>query len=142
MSIERRYALLKHNHLHSENTGGLITLTTGSPTLRFNEEGVTANNRVWDFSADGEDLKWRLVADDLTTATDWLVVNRTLNNPDAVRLRTDIFHLDDGYLAIKDGKAAPGGAIPGLAIIFVDSADGDLKVLFGDGTTKTIVTDT
>jgi hypothetical protein len=141
MSIERRYALLKHTHLYSDLTGGLITLTTGAPTLRFREEGVTAGNSVWDFTVDGEDLKWRLASDDALTATDWLVVNRTNNNPDAVRMRTDIFHLDDGYFAIKDGKTAPG-TIAGLAIIYVDSADGDLKVRFGDGTIKTIVTDT
>jgi hypothetical protein len=29
-----------------------------------------------------------------------------------------------------------------MAIIYVDTADGDLKVRFGDGTIKTIVTDT
>jgi len=37
--------------------------------------------------------------------------------------------------------AAPTAA-SGIAFIYVDSADGDLKVRFGDGTTKTIVTDT
>ncbi len=142
MSIERRYALLKHTHLYSDLSGGLITLDTGAPTLRFVEEDASSGNAVWDFTVDGEDLKWRLASDDALTATDWLVVSRTGLNPDAVRMRTDIFHLDDGYFAIKDGKAAPGGAIPGLALIYVDSADGDLKVLFGDGTTKTIVTDT
>ena len=137
MSIERRYALLKHNHLHSENTGGLITLTTGSPTLRFQEEGVTADNAVWDFSADGEDLKWRVVSDDLNTATDWLVVNRTGTHVDAIRMICDIFHLDTALFALTDGRSAPG-AIPGLALIYVDSADGDLKVKFGDGDTVTI----
>ena len=30
----------------------------------------------------------------------------------------------------------------GLAQLYVDTADGDLKVKFGDGTVKTIVTDT
>lgn len=46
-----------------------------------------------------------------------------------------------GALAIVDGITAPS-AIVGAAILFADSADGDLKVIFGDGTTKTIVTDT
>lgn len=44
-------------------------------------------------------------------------------------------------LALADGVAAPS-ATAGLAKIFVDTADGDLKVVFGDGTVKTIVVDT
>lgn len=46
-----------------------------------------------------------------------------------------------GFVAVKDGMTAPG-ATSGFAKIYVDSADGDLKVKFADGTTKTIVTDT
>ncbi len=43
--------------------------------------------------------------------------------------------------ALTDGVTAPGTA-SGWAQIYVDSADGDLKVKFGDGTVKTIATDT
>lgn len=46
----------------------------------------------------------------------------------------------NGSLFIKDGMTAPGAA-SGFARIYVDSADGDLKVVFGDGTVKTIVVD-
>lgn len=46
----------------------------------------------------------------------------------------------DGALEIKDGMTAPS-ATTGIAKIYVDSADGDLKVIFADGTVKTIVTD-
>lgn len=45
------------------------------------------------------------------------------------------------YLRIEDGVTAPG-ASTGAANIYVDTADGDLKVVFSDGTVKTIVTDT
>lgn len=45
------------------------------------------------------------------------------------------------YLRIKDGVTAPGAATGG-ANIYVDTADGDLKIVFADGTVKTIVTDT
>jgi len=44
-----------------------------------------------------------------------------------------VFHLTDGV-------AAPGATV-GQAKIYVDVADGDLKVVFGDGVVKTIVTD-
>ena len=44
-------------------------------------------------------------------------------------------------LIITDGITAPSSS-PSFAKIFVDSGDGDLKIIFGDGTTKTIITDT
>lgn len=44
-------------------------------------------------------------------------------------------------LWLTDGVTAPG-ATAGQAKIYVDTSDGDLKVVFGDGTVKTIVTDT
>lgn len=47
----------------------------------------------------------------------------------------------NGALAIADGISAPATQ-SGWAQIYVDTADGDLKVKFGDGTVKTIVTDT
>jgi hypothetical protein len=42
---------------------------------------------------------------------------------------------------LTDGVTAPGTSL-GFAQIYVDTADGDLKVKFGDGTVKTLATDT
>ena len=44
------------------------------------------------------------------------------------------------YVELTDGQTAPGST-SGKARIYVDTADGDLKIVFGDGTIKTIVTD-
>ena len=44
-------------------------------------------------------------------------------------------------LVLKDGVTAPS-TFAGQAAIYVDNADGDLKIKFSDGTVKTIVTDT
>jgi hypothetical protein len=46
-----------------------------------------------------------------------------------------------GYLTLMDGVTAPSAAA-GVARLYVDGSDGDLKVRFGDGTIKTIVVDT
>lgn len=45
-----------------------------------------------------------------------------------------------GDIRLTDGKAQPGTEA-GYAILFVDSADGDLKVKFGDGFVRTIAAD-
>ncbi|HRJ41022.1 MAG TPA: hypothetical protein PL105_04045 [Caldilineaceae bacterium] len=47
----------------------------------------------------------------------------------------------NGDIALVDGMAAPS-TTSGWAKIYIDSADGDLKIKFGDGTVKTIVVDT
>ena len=44
-------------------------------------------------------------------------------------------------LQFTDGVTAPS-ATTGVATMYVDTSDGDLKVVFADGTVKTIVTDT
>jgi len=52
------------------------------------------------------------------------------------------FSMDGGgTFWIKDGITAPS-ATSTWAGIYIDTADGDLKVIFGDGTVKTIATDT
>lgn len=53
----------------------------------------------------------------------------------------DLSDIETNILALEDGITAPS-ALSGFAQIYVDSADGDLKVLFSDGTVKTIVVDT
>jgi hypothetical protein len=54
---------------------------------------------------------------------------------------TEQLRIQDGALWIKDGVTAPVAAV-GFAQIYVDTADGDLKVRFGDGTTTVIAADT
>lgn len=46
------------------------------------------------------------------------------------------------FLQLADGVTAPAATASGVAMIYIDTADGDLKVKFSDGTVKTIVTDT
>lgn len=46
-----------------------------------------------------------------------------------------------GAIGIRDGITAPA-AQTSMAVLYVDTADGDLKVKFSDGITKTLATDT
>jgi len=80
-----------------------------------------------------------------TPAFTWTVINTGALLPGgtfdlgaaASRIRTAYA----GSLDLTDGIAAPA-AVSGSAKLYVDTADGDLKVIFGDGTIKTIVLDT
>lgn len=62
-------------------------------------------------------------------------------NPDAVFEGGSKANTYPRGALLVDGVTAPA-AIAGLAQIFVDGADGDLKIIFSDGTTKTIIVDT
>lgn len=46
-----------------------------------------------------------------------------------------------GNLKLVDGVPVPLSS-SGNAVVYIDSADGDLKITFADGVTKTIATDT
>lgn len=67
---------------------------------------------------------------------------------DQLRVRINTWaqkdHNTDGthrLITLNDGVTAPT-VVSGKAQVYVDTSDGDLKVIFGDGTIKTIVTDT
>lgn len=80
--------------------------------------------------------------------------NETATDEAAISIRTDgeFWHYglnagvvakftDAGALGILDGITAPGNDADGMALIYVDTADGDLKVRFSDGVVKTLATD-
>ena len=50
----------------------------------------------------------------------------------------DLTDLETNLVSLDDGITAPG-TVAGRSIIYVDVADGDLKIKFGDGQVKTIV---
>lgn len=86
------------------------------------------------------------LSQDLATELDALV--KRLNTWGAKEHHTDGTHsavtaesVTSDTVMLTDGVTAPAAA-EGLATIYIDSADGDLKVVFADGTVKTIVTDT
>lgn len=74
-----------------------------------------------------------------------LIPERGLSTEEALqRLTRTVNNILAGNLPallVQDGVPAPQYA-PGKVTFYVDAADGDLKCVFGDGTIKTITTDT
>jgi hypothetical protein len=64
------------------------------------------------------------------------VIGGTLDVTGLATVRSNEARLVDGH------PSGTPGIIAGVAQIYVDGSDGDLKVRFGDGTIKTIVADT
>lgn len=99
----------------ADNTDSAQSIYIGSAT-KANSAGST-NETVFGYGAEGKG----------DNASVWNNTSTTNN-------------YFSGALAIEDGVTAPS-ALVGYAKFYVDVADGDLKIIFGDGTIKTIVTD-
>lgn len=69
--------------------------------------------------------------------TSFYVSTDSLANPQFSLL----YNVRTPLVQITDGVSTPATET-GFATLYVDTADGDLKIKFGDGTVKTIVTDT
>lgn len=73
--------------LSQANTfAGAVQVSSVQPELRLYETDAAANNRLWGILAEGEQLRFRLIDDAVTTALDWLVVDRTANTRDSIAL--------------------------------------------------------
>ena len=66
---------------------------------------------------------------------------RGIQFADDAMTKLEVANASFNEMAIVDGVTAPA-TVSGKAFIYVDTADGDLKVKFGDGTVKTLATDT
>ena len=72
-----------------------------------------------------------------STAKAVRVVNQNYNWPADLEVTLGNFRVRDGSLIIKDGIAAPA-AEAGFLQFYVDTADGELKIIFGDGEIRTL----
>lgn len=141
--------------------GALYTSLTY--TLYRNSASPAAADGLGGFVVDGNDAAGNqtryggivvLIADTTDTSEDGVLTLRTMR----AGTFTTRFNIGDGFyrqggtdlgagtgnvahIGITDGVTAPS-TVSGVAQIYVDSADGDLKIKYGDGTVKTIVVDT
>ena len=101
--------------------------------LHMSAEQGDATDVVGNFTlSHPSDRRWDMTFAGTSSNQDLYALNSAAGNVN--------YHVD-GYIAIGDGITAPGTGT-GEARIYVDTADGDLKVKFADGTIKTIVVDT
>ncbi len=116
---------------------GLTEVAMSSPAPRiiwYENDQADVNERAWAIRVAGKLFTAGAVSStDLTE--EWLRVIR------GAGATIDLIRLRNAPLGIDDGITAPT-AVAGVAQLYVDVADGDLKVIFADGTVKTIVTDT
>lgn len=110
---------------NSETNANIRFTVTGTGQVTFPDGAVGTPSITFD--SDLDTGMWRQAADTLAWST---------AGAEKMRLTST------GGLAILDGITAPGASITGMAILYIDSADGDLKIRFADGTVKTIVVDT
>ena len=125
-------------------TGGDVTIT-GNGLLRLRGSGAgalasTAHGNVVVTTSDGLGTTSILAFGNVTSSFPAIKRNSTALE---TKLADDSAYAPHAmqYLDVTDGVTAPASAT-GRARIYVDTADGDLKVIFADGTVKTIVTDT
>ncbi|WP_299693841.1 hypothetical protein [uncultured Tateyamaria sp.] len=122
-------------YIASDNDIGLGTNTpddalnieraSGAVAIRFTSGASTAPNPLR--------LNFNTNQNEFRITYDGLGVNQ-------FRLNSDGHLRVSGLLGVADGITAPGAEV-GFAQIYVDSADGDLKVVFPGGTVRTIAND-
>lgn len=108
----------------------------GSPRFYFFGESKNDGNLGTFFT--GGSIGGRLGTDVAFVGTDTLAIGTSASS------RHDYVFANHSVVAdlrLTDGISAPD-VEAGKAIIYVDTADGDLKIKYGDGTVKTIVIDT
>lgn len=74
-------------HIFASSGGGAnsaVILQSDTPVQAVYESDATASNRRWDMVAEGEQLSYRVTADDGTTANPYLTVDRTGTTIDSV----------------------------------------------------------
>jgi len=118
---------------YSDSSGTRAAMTIDGTTLSLRPNGVTADRLLID--SNGITAKAVTVSGttaSTSTSSGALVVSGGVGVAGAVNAGT--------FYGLVDGVTAPATE-SGYARIYVDSADGDLKAKFGDGTVKTIATD-
>lgn len=130
------------NVLEARRADDSAFATMTAVAFYINQQAVidAAANDVIRFRDNGFANSARLVLGDNTTS--WPALRATGPLLDTILGDASAFAQHRASIfTVVDGVTAPG-ATSGFAKIYVDTADGDLKVVFGDGTVKVLAADT
>lgn len=130
--IELNAALLDFNGeldlSGSLTLGGSVRISSTGPTLRLTETDAASNNQVWDFFASNERLNFRVVNDAISSATSWMLVDRTANAIDLIQLNASSGEVELNATTLDfNGTAEFSGSVgvgttPSRALHVVNSA--------------------
>ena len=130
LAVASDAVLFNHN---GSNTQVKLNKNTAPDTASFLFQ-TNFSGRA-EFGTIGDDqFQLKVSSDGTNFNQSWVIDNST-----GVMNFKQIAHFE-AHITLNDGVTAPTST-SGQAKLYVDSADGDLKVIFGDGTVKTIVTD-
>lgn len=113
-----------------------LTISNFAPSLTFIDRSGSSGDFRWGVDANSITLSYDSNSDG-TFETTMMQLNPGASVPEVViphKVRTTQFY------TLPDGVTAPT-TVAGQAFLYVDIADGDLKIKFGDGVIKTIATD-
>ena len=79
-----------------------LAIAANRPELDINENDAAADNRRWNAAAVSEQLRFRVLNDAGTTATNWLLVDRTGTTVDAIQFLS-------GKMTVGDSTFTPTG---------------------------------
>ena len=90
-----------------------LLVINGSPNISLEDSAATANEGLWDFSADGDSLRFRTLNDARDTAFIWL---------EAIRSGNDLSELDINAPLTVDGSQLISSANPSFEMSETDQA--------------------
>jgi len=125
-------------NVFSIGTDSIKAVAAAAGTMDFNFGTSSTNFARIRYDASTENL---LLQVDVNATPKGMVIEATTGNVGVGLSDPDVLMDVNGALGILDGMTAPS-TVSGKAFLYVDTSDGDLKVKFGDGTVKTLATDT
>ena len=127
-----------HEDIESEKAGMQFLELSGTSTggWKINSGAGTYNGNLTFRHSDNSEFTYTAAGH----TSDFTVKHANSASGKIINVETDGAFKAGTYLEVTDGVTAPGTGSG--ARIYVDTADGDLKVKFSDGTVKTISVDT
>lgn len=124
----------------TESDGFVIDAYDTGATGNYGLAADTDVLRIIGTPGSGADEKSIVITEDADVITNGDIKFRAAGANNIGEAGIEAGQVHSQLLVLKDGVTAPS-TFSGQAAIYVDSADGDLKIKFSDGTVKTIVTD-